>query len=245
VTGASYGIGRAAAVGLARAGHDLVLVARSDALLQSVATEVSSEGATAQLVVADLATENGRQSVHAAIADIAGLHAFVHCASATTDPDDEANLEGTSSERIHEVAETTYVATANLLSMLGPELAKSAPAHVIVLVSDWALEGSHGPPLFSSSKAAVLQLLRTCRREFARRGVFLTALVPGDIASFDESWEEPKWSLDDPIDSIRAELGDTRISLADVVDSILFVLSRQLARVDEIRLSPLDAEYDY
>jgi short-subunit dehydrogenase len=49
VTGASGGVGRAAARAFAKAGYDLALLARGIAGLESAAKEVESEGGRAQL----------------------------------------------------------------------------------------------------------------------------------------------------------------------------------------------------
>ena len=54
VTGAGRGIGAAAAIGLAQAGADVVISARTEDQLRSVATEVEAAGRTAEVVVADL-----------------------------------------------------------------------------------------------------------------------------------------------------------------------------------------------
>src|ERR1700677_4848603 len=54
VTGASAGVGRATAVELARRGFDVALLARGSAGLEAAASEVSSRGARALIVAADV-----------------------------------------------------------------------------------------------------------------------------------------------------------------------------------------------
>lgn len=54
VTGASQGIGEATARDLAKAGHNLILVARREQVLQTLADELSSYGITAEVFAADL-----------------------------------------------------------------------------------------------------------------------------------------------------------------------------------------------
>jgi short-subunit dehydrogenase len=71
VTGASAGIGRAFAVGLAARGHDLVLVARDGARLEELGTELTSaHGVAVEVLAADLLTDVGVTGVAARLADV-------------------------------------------------------------------------------------------------------------------------------------------------------------------------------
>ena len=54
VTGASRGIGRAIALGLANAGADIALAARSQSSLERVALEIEALGRRAQITILDV-----------------------------------------------------------------------------------------------------------------------------------------------------------------------------------------------
>ncbi|MEY3495460.1 MAG: SDR family NAD(P)-dependent oxidoreductase [Candidatus Limnocylindrus sp.] len=69
ITGASSGIGECMAEQLAARGWDLVLVARRGDELARVAAAVSASGAAAEVIVADLSTSAGIESIEARIAD--------------------------------------------------------------------------------------------------------------------------------------------------------------------------------
>ena len=61
MTGASGGIGRALSLELARHGADLVLVARREDKLASVAAEIAKLGRRAEIVVGDVTDGEARQ----------------------------------------------------------------------------------------------------------------------------------------------------------------------------------------
>ncbi len=69
ITGASSGIGREFAMMLAKSGYDVVAVARRRELLESLAVELQASGAQTRVVVADLSTSAGVQSVIDAASD--------------------------------------------------------------------------------------------------------------------------------------------------------------------------------
>jgi short-subunit dehydrogenase len=58
VTGASRGIGRAIALSFAQAGADVALVARDAEKLGELADEITGLGRTAQVITADLSSED-------------------------------------------------------------------------------------------------------------------------------------------------------------------------------------------
>lgn len=246
VTGASYGIGRAVAEGLGRAGFKVVLTARSEEQLRETARRVSDLGSTAFIIPADLSSDLDRERLfHKLSSQVSSLSVVVHAASGRTDPDLDSDLLTTEDSTIKSLVGTTFEGTVFLVKNLIPLLERGAPSNLILISSDWALRGSHGPSVFSSAKAAVAHFGHTIRRSLAGRGISTTVLYPGDVATFDAEWKEPKWNLSDSLEDVRSELGTTRIPLADIVDAIFFVLDRQMARVEELSLVPLNPDYDY
>src|SRR4051812_1509734 len=81
VTGASSGIGRAVAAGLARRGANGPAVARSEARLQSLAAEAAAANSSAEIVpcAADVTNANDRRrAVQEAVRQFGGLDLLVN-----------------------------------------------------------------------------------------------------------------------------------------------------------------------
>jgi short-subunit dehydrogenase len=78
ITGASSGIGEAAALRLAREGLRVILVARRKGKLTSVAARVEAAGGSAHVVAADLTNEAERARVLAAVRDLGPLDVLIN-----------------------------------------------------------------------------------------------------------------------------------------------------------------------
>ena len=190
VTGASRGIGLAIARKLAPA-HRLILVGRSEASLQSAATEVgdaevfaadlSDAGATAALGET-LAARDDAVSVlvnNAGVAPSAPLHKTDDAAWSTTMA---VNLQ----------------APFMLARALLPGMAKRGWGRVVNIVSTAGLKGYSYTAAYSASKGGLLALTRALAAEFARKGVTVNAVCPG----FTETA-----LVDDAIANIQATTG--------------------------------------
>ncbi len=73
VTGASKGLGQQMAESLAAEGASVALVARSEALLNSVAAGIREAGGRAEAIVADVANEAAVADVAAQVKDKLGI----------------------------------------------------------------------------------------------------------------------------------------------------------------------------
>ncbi len=171
VTGATAGIGAEFARQLARAGHDLVLVARDQARLDSTAETLRADhGVGVDVLSADLATEDGIAAVEERVR--AGVDLVVNNAGfgqqgefLTTDIADELAML-----RVHcgAVLRITHAA-------LPPMLERGRGG--VVNVASVAAFFSRGT--YSASKMWVVTFSDSVRRQIAGRGVHVMALCPG------------------------------------------------------------------
>ena len=130
ITGASNGIGRSAAVALARMGARLVLVCRDRGRGQAVVSEVTALGARADLVLANLAEF---APVRAAAREILGLcpriDVLVNNAGAIFE---ERSVTADGFERTFALNHLSYFL---LTSLLLERLKESAPARIVNVAS--------------------------------------------------------------------------------------------------------------
>ncbi len=182
VTGAGSGIGRAAAVGLAAAGANVTIIARSQEALQAVAAEVEATGRRAlvqALNVGDGAAVEA--AVQATLATFGRVDILVNNAGTNTpkrtlleaSPDDwrlvvEINLTG------------AYLCTRAVL----PAMREQGEGTIINIAS---IAGKHatllGGAAYSASKAGVISLTQTINAEQRRHNIRATAISPGEVAT--------------------------------------------------------------
>jgi len=189
VTGASSGIGAALSAVLAKEGHDLVLVARREERLATLAAELAALGATAETLAVDLSERAGLQRVadRAGAGDIdllvsnAGVSAYGPFAEI-----DQAELEHAWTLN----ADATPVLTRAAL----PAMLDRGRGGVITIASNLAFSaGVQSAPaagralpkraLYVGAKAGMVAFTRVLATELADTGVGATVVCPGLVSS--------------------------------------------------------------
>jgi 3-oxoacyl-[acyl-carrier protein] reductase len=186
VTGASRGIGRATALGLAGEGASVLLVARDSRALEKVAEECRRSGGQAQTATLDITSGQ------------AGERLRDECLSHFGRLDVLVNNAGTSSVRsIVELTDDDWQAQWELHVMapmramraVAPVLADRGWGRIVNVSSSSGKRPSGTNMAYSVTKAAVLSLSRAFADLFAARGVLVNAVTPGPVG--DDLWLAP------------------------------------------------------
>ncbi|KMS72342.1 short-chain dehydrogenase [Streptomyces viridochromogenes] len=184
VTGASRGIGKAVAEGLADAGCDLAVTARTLPALDATLRAVEERGHKAVALDGDL-TEPGAAAdlVDRAAAALGGLDVVVHNAGTLPTAEDGspllAPLQHARQQDWETVVTVNLNATAALCRAAHPHLADSRRASLILMSSVAGLVGTPMMEAYAATKAAQLSLTRSLAVGWARQGIRVNALCPG------------------------------------------------------------------
>lgn len=176
VTGASSGIGAAAARRLAQKGYRLALVARRKERLETLAAELGrpdtlvlaadiAQPGAARTVVERTAGHFGRLDVLVNNAGILRMAPFLDMPLA----------------EMREIFETNFWATIETVRAAAPFMEKQGGGHVVQVGSAVSRRGLPFMAAYSASKAALLGLTEGMRVELKPKGITFSLVLPGGI----------------------------------------------------------------
>jgi uncharacterized protein len=178
VTGASSGIGWAFARVLAEHGYDLILTARRQDRLESLADDLRTHaGSDVVVIAADLADPRARERLVAVLDERAvAVDLLVNNAGYGV-PGSYATTTWTDQQRFLQVM---IVAVAELTHRLVPGMIERRWGRIINIASlAGLLPGVAGHTLYAASKAFVISFSESLALETARHGLHVTASCPG------------------------------------------------------------------
>jgi NAD(P)-dependent dehydrogenase (short-subunit alcohol dehydrogenase family) len=177
VTGASRGIGRAAAKALAAKGYRVVAVARSQKALESLDDEIRAEGGEASLVPLDLKDFDAIDRLGAVIYERwKKLDALAACAGVLGDLTPVFQARPSMMEEVFAV---NVIANQRLIRSMDP-LLRASPAGRAVFLSSGVARSPRsfwGP--YAASKAALESLVQTYAQEVSITQIKVNLLNPG------------------------------------------------------------------
>ena len=180
VTGASRGIGRAIALELGRAGHEMTVhYHRAAEAAQVVCEEIEKSGGAARSVGFDAADREACASVLAREVDERGAFwGVVHNAGVTAD----AAFPAMTGEQWDLVLRTNLDGFYNVVQPLVMPMVRGREGGRIVAISSVAaLAGNRGQVNYAASKAGLIGAVKSLARELAKRRITANTVAPGLI----------------------------------------------------------------
>ncbi|HEU5063857.1 MAG TPA: SDR family NAD(P)-dependent oxidoreductase [Solirubrobacterales bacterium] len=242
MTGASSGIGAAAARELAARGAAVALLARRAERIESLGGEIADAGGTALPIEADVGDrEQAEAAVAHAASELGRLDVLVNNAGVMLlGPIADAPVEEW--ERMVEVnlLGLMYTARAALPHLL--EAAGRDPRRVADLVNISSVAGRmarKGSGVYNATKFGVGAFSESLRQEMARRGVRVSLIEPGAVATELQSHNRPEVR-----ERIEKRFEDMDILQAeDIADAIAYVVTRpRHVAINELLVRPTEQE---
>jgi NAD(P)-dependent dehydrogenase (short-subunit alcohol dehydrogenase family) len=179
VTGASRGIGRAVAIGLAREGAHVVMLARTVGGLEEVDDEIRAFGGTATLVNLDLKQSDKVDALGPTLYQRWGKLDILVANAGVLGP--LSPLTHITGDAWNEVIEVNLTANWRLIRSLDPVLRRSDAARAVFVSSGAAAAKNAYWGPYSVSKAGLEALVKTYAHEVASTPIKVNLLNPGPV----------------------------------------------------------------
>jgi short-subunit dehydrogenase len=176
ITGASTGIGREIAMEFSKAGHIVVATARRKSRLVNLASEIKFAGREASAFVCNVASERSVQITAKRIREKYGkIDCLVNNAGVTI-------FKSFTDTKVYEfdyVMETNLRGAFLCMKSVLPQMLKIKKGHIINIISVAANTVYEDSSVYSASKAGLLALTNSLRKETRRYNIKITNILPG------------------------------------------------------------------
>lgn len=180
VTGASRGLGKAIAIGLARSGAKVACVARNVKALASTVAEITAAGGVAQAFACDVSnTDSVNNTIDAVLAAWEKIHIMVNNAGITKD----GLIPRMADDQWDDVINTNLRGAFLFTRAVTRPMMQQRYGRIVNIASVSGLMGNPGQSNYSASKAGMIGMTRSVSRELAGRKVTVNAIAPGFIES--------------------------------------------------------------
>ncbi|MBS7540998.1 SDR family NAD(P)-dependent oxidoreductase [Ancylobacter lacus] len=214
ITGASSGIGAIYADRLARRGHDLILVARQQDKLHSLAARISDEtGRAVEVIAADLGNASDLARVEAVLRSDASISLLVNNAGIGT----HTELLASDVDRMEAMIRLNITALMRLSYAAAPAFVARGKGTIINIASIVAIAPELLNGVYGGSKAFVQAFSLSLHKELADKGVRIQSVLPGATAT-------DFWAIGGlPVEHLPSEIV---MRAEDMVDAALIGLDR-------------------
>jgi len=218
ITGSSRGIGRAIALALADAGHDIVLHCRSR-IEEAHATQeqIAAKGARARVLQFDVADRAQCKAVLEADIDAHGAYYGVVLNAGMSR---DGAFPALTDADWDQVLQTNLDGFYNVLHpLMMPMIRRRAPGRIVCITSVSGLIGNRGQVNYSAAKAGIIGAAKALAVELAKRQITVNCVAPGLI-------ETDMIDANVPVDDILKAVPAQRMGQPEeVAAAVVFLMS--------------------
>jgi NAD(P)-dependent dehydrogenase (short-subunit alcohol dehydrogenase family) len=176
VIGGTTGLGREIALGMARAGADVVPSSRRAEQVEAVAAEIEAEGRRTLRVPCDVLDRASLEALHTQVLATFGKVDILVNAAGITQKIPTLLVSDADWSRI---METNLTGTVRSCQIFGATMAKAGYGRIVNIASIAGFYGFFQVAAYAASKSAVASFTKTLAVELAGNGVNVNALAPG------------------------------------------------------------------
>jgi NAD(P)-dependent dehydrogenase (short-subunit alcohol dehydrogenase family) len=232
VTGGNSGIGRAAALMLARRGAHVVLSGRDAVRGDQAVAQIRAEGGIADFVKSDLSDEASARQLARQAEELGGGHVDILVNSAGVFPFGPTH-EATEDD-FEKVFSVNVKVPFFLVAELAPRMAERGHGAIINVSTMVAEFGMAQMALYGASKAALVLLTKSWAAEYGPAGVRVNAVSPGPTRT------EGTASMGEGLDQLAAASPAGRPALPEEIASAIAFLASDEASYVQGALLPVD-----